>query len=106
MLEDIDQLQQMSRSLEDAYRQYQDRRMQRTLFIFSMVSAVFLPMQFISGVYGMNFVAANDEPGIPELAMKHGYLFFWLLELSIVFVVVTFFIVFFCPWCGKRPRRG
>ena len=42
----------------------------KTLTIFA---ALFIPLTFIAGIYGMNFHY------IPELSWKQGYLFFWIL---------------------------
>jgi magnesium transporter len=42
----------------------------KTLTIFA---ALFIPLTFIAGIYGMNFNY------IPELSWKLGYLFFWIL---------------------------
>lgn len=35
---------------------FQSRQMDRTLYTLTVLSAVFLPVQFLAGVYGMNFV--------------------------------------------------
>ena len=42
----------------------------KTLTIFA---ALFIPLTFIAGIYGMNFHF------IPELSWQRGYLFFWIL---------------------------
>ncbi len=44
----------------------------------TVVSAIFLPLTFLVGVYGMNF------QHMPELPWKYGYAYFWLLVASIV----------------------
>lgn len=43
----------------------------------TLISMIFLPLTFLCGVYGMNFV------GIPELEWKYSYPVFWLLVLVI-----------------------
>ncbi|MCS6772016.1 MAG: magnesium transporter CorA family protein [Kiritimatiellae bacterium] len=43
----------------------------------TVISAIFLPLSFICGVYGVNL------KGVPEFEWEHGYLFFWILVLSI-----------------------
>ncbi|MEW5702528.1 MAG: magnesium/cobalt transporter CorA [Candidatus Zixiibacteriota bacterium] len=42
-----------------------------TIKILTIIATVFLPMYFLTGVYGMNFVH------FPEIKWRHGYLFFW-----------------------------
>jgi len=86
MLEDILQLQEMGKTLEEAHEAHRDKRMNATLYVLSVISAIFLPAQFVTGLYGMNFVDADGHPTIPELLWPHGYAYFWWLELCLVFV--------------------
>jgi magnesium transporter len=44
----------------------------------TIVRTIFLPLSFVAGVYGMNFHY------MPELSWKWGYLFVWLVFLSIL----------------------
>jgi Mg2+ and Co2+ transporter CorA len=37
-----------------------------------------MPLQIMTGLYGMNFVDEEGDTAIPILKMKHGYLYFWL----------------------------
>ena len=55
----------------------QSRQMDRTLYTLTVVSAVFLPAQFLTGVWGMNFVE------MPELDESWGYPMFWGLTAAI-----------------------
>jgi len=80
MIEDVAQLSQMAKSLEEAYEKTQDKQMNSTLFLLSVFSAVFLPAQFITGLYGMNFVKEDGTPNIPELQWRFGYGYFWILQ--------------------------
>mmetsp|Transcript_35156 Transcript_35156/g.109351 ORF Transcript_35156/g.109351 Transcript_35156/m.109351 type:complete len:234 (+) Transcript_35156:1-702(+) len=84
MLEDVLQLQEMGKTLEEAHEVHRDKRMSTTLYVLSVLSAIFLPAQFVTGVYGMNFVDGNGRPTIPELTWPRGYGFFWSLELCLV----------------------
>jgi magnesium transporter len=49
----------------------------------TVVSVVFLPLTFIVGVYGMNF------EHLPELRWEYGYVYFWVLAISIVAGLLT-----------------
>jgi magnesium transporter len=42
-------------------------------------------MTFLAGVYGMNF------KHFPELEWRWGYLVFWIINLMIVVVMLSFF---------------
>ncbi len=52
-------------------------RTNRIVNRLTLLSAVFLPLTFLCGVYGMNFRV------LPELDWEYGYLFFWVLALVI-----------------------
>jgi len=62
--------------------------MNNTLFVLTVGMSVFAPVQFLVGVYGMNFC------WIPELNTEHGYYYFWCFVL-VYFVVVTLLAIKF-----------
>jgi magnesium transporter len=49
----------------------------------TVVSFIFLPLTFLCGIYGMNFVI------FPELRWHYGYLFFWGLCATIVTILLV-----------------
>ena len=57
-------------------------RTNRVMNKLTIISAIFLPLTFLCGVYGMNF----DR--FPELHWRYGYEFFWGLTATIVTVLV------------------
>jgi len=75
---------------EDLDRVQQDRaargseRLNNILFVLTVATTIFAPVQFMAGVYGMNFVGPDGKPTIPELLIPEGYLYFW--------VVVVFYL--------------
>jgi len=56
-----------------------------TIKILTVIATVFLPMYFLTGVYGMNFKY------LPEVGWKHGYLFFWGLCAATVTTMLWLF---------------
>jgi magnesium transporter len=58
-------------------------RTNRVMNKLTVISVIFLPLTFLCGVYGMNFVR------FPELHWRYGYLFFWLLTAAIVGILVV-----------------
>lgn len=54
--------------------------MNEIIKVLTMVSGIFIPLTFIVGVYGMNFV------NFPELNWVHGYTIIW-----IIMIVITIF---------------
>jgi magnesium transporter len=59
--------------------------MNEIMKVLACVSAVFLPLTFLAGVYGMNFEV------LPELAWRHGYLMFWGVCVLLVAGMLWFF---------------
>jgi magnesium transporter len=79
--------------LQDAYQSYIDIKSNRTMQIFTVVTAIFFPLTVIVGWYGMNF------RNMPELYWKYGYLFVILLSITVVTVLAVIFKK--KKWIGK-----
>ncbi|KAL4114566.1 hypothetical protein PRIC2_014500 [Phytophthora ramorum] len=54
-------------------------------YILALIAAIFLPAQFLTGVYGMNF------PYIPEQTYYYGYFVWWAMMLVVAGLIVLFF---------------
>ncbi|QSB25827.1 magnesium/cobalt transporter CorA [Flavobacterium sp. CLA17] len=87
-LELLEQIESDMSSLESASNFYfseQSRKMNEIMKTLTIISAIFIPLTFIVGVYGMNF------ENIPELHYKYGYhsvmvaMFFLVIALIIYF---------------------
>jgi len=53
--------------------------------VLTIFSAFFIPLTFMAGVYGMNF------DYFPELHLKFGYLYFWLLMIAVTIGLIVYF---------------
>jgi len=53
--------------------------------VLTIFSAFFIPLTFVAGVYGTNF------DNLPELHFKYGYLYFWILMITITAGLVVYF---------------
>lgn len=67
VLEEIDANKQILDGMTNLYYAAQGQRMNEIMKILTVVSAIFIPLTFIAGVYGMNFVH------MPELQYSYGY---------------------------------
>jgi magnesium transporter len=66
------------------------RKTNEVIRVLTLVTAIFIPLTFIAGVYGMNF--DRSHPGnMPELGWPHGYAFFWGLCLVTTVALVAIF---------------
>ena len=84
-LEDIQEITELCQHLNEAHKVHEDQKNNRTLSILTVVTTTLLPIQILSGVYGMNFQLEDGSPGIPELVMPNGYMFFWGVSLALAF---------------------
>ncbi|MBN1387475.1 MAG: magnesium/cobalt transporter CorA [Bacteroidales bacterium] len=62
-----------------------NNKMNQVMKILTIFASIFIPLTFIAGIYGMNFT------NIPELRLKYGYLFFWILILIVGIILLLFF---------------
>jgi len=52
--------------------------------ILTIFSAIFIPLTFLAGVYGMNFIY------FPELKWRYGYLGFWIVSILITAAMIKY----------------
>lgn len=71
LIEIVEAAQGSAASLGDLYLSVIGSRTNEVVTLLTLVSTLFLPMTFLTGVWGMNF------EHMPELAWRHGYLFGW-----------------------------
>lgn len=71
--------------LMNTFLAYEGHKTNEIIKILTMVSAVFIPLNFIAGVYGMNF------HHMPELDWKYGYLLALSLMVGVAVVMLGYF---------------
>ncbi|MEL7163339.1 MAG: CorA family divalent cation transporter, partial [Bacteroidota bacterium] len=71
-------------SLQDLFASEVSLRMNQIMQVLTIVSALFIPLTFLAGIYGMNFEY------IPELQFRYGY-FVLLGVMLVVFVGLLWF---------------
>ncbi|OQR86294.1 CorA Metal Ion Transporter (MIT) Family [Achlya hypogyna] len=80
ILDEIEWQNQMCRGMIEEHRDAKATQTNYVMYTLTIVTTVFLPAQFLTGVYGMNF------DYMPELHSRYGYLVFWGL---ILFITIT-----------------
>ncbi len=71
--------------LREVYEDNISNNMNKTMKIFTVISAVFLPLTLLVGWYGMNFKY------MPELQWEYGYIYVIILSMSIVIICLFLF---------------
>lgn len=92
LLENVDRtasmaqlLSEISTEIMNAFLSLHAHRLNRIMQILTVLTAVFLPITFIAGLYGMNF------EHIPELKIHYGYFIALGVMLSIAVSMLLFF---------------
>ena len=85
VLEEIDASKQILDGMSNLYYAAQGQRMNEIMKILTVVSAIFIPLTFIAGVYGMNFVF------MPELKYSYGY----YTIVGVMFMIGLSLLLFF-----------
>ncbi|MCF8346882.1 MAG: magnesium/cobalt transporter CorA [Bacteroidales bacterium] len=69
----------------DIYHSMISNRANEIMKVLTIFAAIFIPLTFIAGIYGMNF------ENIPELKWANGYLYFWLLIMAVGILLLIYF---------------
>ncbi len=83
--ESIDAQKDTLSSIRDLYMSEISFKMNRVMQVLTIISTIFIPLTFLSGIYGMNF------PYMPELQYKYGY----FVLLGTMFTVTLIMIFYF-----------
>ena len=77
IIEVIDYYNELTTSLMGFYQNTINSKMNEIMKVLTIFAAIFIPLTFIVGIYGMNFKF------MPELNWKYGYLFIWIIFFSV-----------------------
>jgi magnesium transporter len=82
----------MSTSMLDIYLSSVSNRMNDIMRVLTVIATIFIPLTFIVGVYGMNFVNNGDNPwAMPELYLYYGYPVVWLVMIAVAAGMLAYF---------------
>ncbi len=81
----IQRLEKKAESLRIQYMLIQQEKSTRKINVLTIIQAIFVPMTFIAGIYGMNFKI------MPELDWPLGYLLVWLVFVGMACGLLLYF---------------
>ncbi|EOR25139.1 magnesium/cobalt transporter CorA [Cytobacillus oceanisediminis] len=76
---------ELTTDIRDSYLSYNSHHSNRIMQILTVITTIFMPLSFLAGLYGMNFV------NMPELQWKYGY---FLLLFIMASIGIGMFILF------------
>lgn len=83
--ETIEIYQMMLNDQMNIYHANLDLRANEIMKVLTIFSAFFIPLTFVAGVYGTNFEY------LPEIKLKYGYLYFWIILVLITGGLMIYF---------------
>ena len=87
----VETYRELATGLMDVYLSVVSNRMNEVMKLLTVVSAIFIPLTFIAGVYGMNFSPEKSPLNMPELGWYWGYPFCLALMFTVGGSLVFFF---------------
>ena len=81
----------MSSSMLDIYLSSVSNRMNEIMRLLTVISTIFIPLTFLTSLYGMNFDRTASSWNMPELGWPFGYLVLWLLMILVVAAMLFVF---------------
>jgi magnesium transporter len=89
--------------LLNTFLAYEGHKTNEIFKVLTMVSTVFIPLNFIAGVYGMNFNTSASPFNMPELHWYYGYPF----SLFLMLITALFMLIYFKKrgWISLRQKN-
>lgn len=92
LMELMDTYRDVISGLMDIYLSSVSNRLSDIMRTLTVISTVFIPLTFITGLYGMNFASfTNHWWTQPLLHWQYGYPFVWLVMVSVAIGMLIFF---------------
>lgn len=84
VLDLVDSYRDMSVAVMELLLSSQNKQLNEAMRVLTMIATIFIPLSFVTGIYGMNFDTANSPWNMPELEWRYGYptVLFCLLALG------------------------
>jgi len=84
-------LQELSASLMEMHLAVTSNRMNEVMKVLTLIATIFIPLSFVTGIWGMNFDPDASPWNMPELAWRYGY----PMALGVMGLIVTAMVTYF-----------
>lgn len=82
---------EMTTGMLDIYLSSVSNRMNDIMRLLTVIATIFIPLTFVTGIYGMNFDTAASRWNMPELTWPYGYPLLMLAMIAIAGLMVAWF---------------
>jgi len=87
----IETFRDLAAGMLDVYLSSINNRMNEVMKLLTIISTIFIPLNFIAGVYGMNFNSQRSRMNMPELDWYWGYPYALTLMFTVAVLLVFYF---------------
>lgn len=91
IMELLEAYREVAADLRDAYLSSVSNRMNDVMRVLTVISTIFIPLTFITSIYGMNFDPAAGPFNMPELRSPWGYAGVWGAIIGVSAAMLYFF---------------
>lgn len=91
LVELLEMYRELAADLRDAYLSNLSNRMNEVMRVLTVISTIFIPLTFITSIYGMNFNTKASRWNMPELEWPFGYALVWASIVSVSVAMLAFF---------------
>ncbi len=91
ILELVDSYRDMSVAVMELLLSNQNKQLNEAMRVLTMIATIFIPLSFVTGIYGMNFDPAASPWNMPELSWSFGYPGVLLMLLGLAGGMLVYF---------------
>jgi len=91
VIDTIETFRDMTSGMLDIYMSSVSNKMNEVMKVLTIFAAIFIPLTFVAGVYGMNFNPEASPFNMPELGWQWGYLMVWIVMIAVAITMLIYF---------------
>jgi magnesium transporter len=91
VIDTIETYRDLLSGMMDIYLSSVSNRMNEVMKVLTIIATIFMPLSFITGLYGMNFHTEASPWNMPELNWRYGYFSVLGLMALIVLLMLWYF---------------
>ena len=90
-IDTIETFRDMISGMIDIYMSSISNKMNEVMKVLTIIATIFIPLTFITGLYGMNFDRDASPLNMPELGWYWGYISVWMIMIILLTVMLIYF---------------
>ena len=91
VIDTIETFRDMISGMLDIYMSSVSNKMNEVMKVLTIFAAIFIPLTFVVGIYGMNFDPRASPFNMPELGWQYGYPMVCVVMISVAVIMLYYF---------------